>query len=297
LIRLAENDPRVLLLTGDHGYSLFDNFRKKHPRQYINAGIAEQNMVGVAAGLARTGFKPFVYGLSSFIPIRVIEQIKIDVAYDNLPVVFIGDGAGFVYSHLGASHQSTEDISCIRSIPEISIYSPSDRFEVISCMRRAYEIKSPVYLRIGKSDRGDVHKDVPELDCGLINVMHGKSNDYALIATGSMVRTAIDIASNDYPINMSVWSAPIIKPISYKHVISICNKSKAIIVLEEHSKYGGLGSVIAEIASQYSPIRILRVAVDDKFSNKCGTYDYLLKEHLLDYQSVRNSIQKFISRI
>jgi len=138
---------------------------------------------------------------------------------------------------------------------------------------------------------------VPELDCGLINVMHGKSNDYALIATGSMVRTAIDIASNDYPINMSVWSAPIIKPISYKHVISICNKSKAIIVLEEHSKYGGLGSVIAEIASQYSPIRILRVAVDDKFSNKCGTYDYLLKEHLLDYQSVRNSIQKFISRI
>ena len=107
LVDLAKNDERVLLLTGDHGYALFDEFRKQCPAQYINAGIAEQNMVGMAAGLARLGFRPFVYGLSAFVPVRVLEQIKLDVAHDDLPVVFLGDGAGFVYSHLGTSHQST----------------------------------------------------------------------------------------------------------------------------------------------------------------------------------------------
>jgi len=96
LVSIARADPKVLLLTGDHGYALFDEFRRECPAQYINAGVAEQNMVGVAAGLARSGFRPFVYGLSAFIPVRVLEQIKIDVAHDNLPVIFLGDGAGFV---------------------------------------------------------------------------------------------------------------------------------------------------------------------------------------------------------
>ena len=112
LVGLAKKDPNVILLTGDHGYGLFDDFRRECPKQYINAGIAEQNMVGVAAGLARSGFRPIVYGLSAFVPIRVLEQIKLDVAHDHLPIIFIGDGAGFVYSHLGTSHQSTEDIAC-----------------------------------------------------------------------------------------------------------------------------------------------------------------------------------------
>ena len=130
LVSLGKKDPNILLLTGDHGYALFDDFRRECPRQYINAGIAEQNMVGVAAGLARSGFRPIVYGLSAFVPIRVLEQIKLDVAHDHLPVIFIGDGAGFVYSHLGTSHQSTEDIACSRVIPNLSVYSPADRFEL-----------------------------------------------------------------------------------------------------------------------------------------------------------------------
>src|ERR1700676_5415334 len=111
LVEAARTDPRVLLLTGDHGYSLFDEFRRVCPGQYINAGVAEQNMVGVAAGLARGGFRPVVYGLSAFVPIRVLEQIKLDVCYEQLPVVFVGDGAGVVYSTLGASHQSAEDVA------------------------------------------------------------------------------------------------------------------------------------------------------------------------------------------
>ena len=156
LVRLAKADPNVLLLTGDHGYALFDEFRKQCPAQYINAGIAEQNMVGMAAGLARTGFRPIVYGLSAFVPVRVLEQIKLDVAHDGLPVIFIGDGAGFVYSHLGTSHQSTEDIACTRAVPQLSVYSPADRFEISMCMEMAYRSASPVYLRMGKSDRGHV---------------------------------------------------------------------------------------------------------------------------------------------
>ncbi len=114
LVDAARNDPRVVLLTGDHGYALFDEFRQVSPEQYVNAGVAEQNMVGVAAGLAKAGLRPVVYGLSAFVPVRVLEQIKLDICYEQLPVLLIGDGAGVVYSSLGTSHQSTEDIAALR---------------------------------------------------------------------------------------------------------------------------------------------------------------------------------------
>jgi transketolase len=294
LVRLAKADPNVLLLTGDHGYALFDDFRRECPSQYINAGIAEQNMVGMAAGLARTGFRPFVYGLSAFIPLRVVEQIKLDIAHDNLPVVLIGDGAGFVYSHLGTSHQSTEDIACTRAIPGLAVYSPADRFEVTVCMELAYHSTTPVYLRMGKSDRGDVHATVPQTTIGsLLLAKSGKVSDITFIATGSQVRMALDIASGSYP-DTAVWSAPFIKPIDSKQVIAICKQSRAVVVLEEHSVLGGLGSVVSEIASEFSPVLILRVGVCDRFSHYCGTYEYLLKEHGLDRPAIERRIREFI---
>lgn len=295
LVRLAKEDPNVLLLTGDHGYALFDAFRKECPAQYINAGIAEQNMVGMAAGLARAGFRPFVYGLSAFIPVRVVEQIKLDVAHDNLPVVFIGDGAGFVYSHLGTSHQSTEDIACTRAIPDLAVHSPADRFEVAACMQLAYESKSAVYLRMGKSDRGDVHAVALHASVGeLLQVKTGQSADIAFIATGSLVRTAMSIAADSYP-DASVWSVPFIKPIDQQQVVGICRAVKTVVVLEEHSILGGLGSVITEIASEFAPVRILRIGVNDRFSHHCGTYDYLLKEHGLDRATIEQRIAAFCS--
>ncbi len=295
LVRLAKADPNVLLLTGDHGYALFDDFRRECPKQYINAGIAEQNMVGMAAGLARAGFRPFVYGLAAFIPVRVVEQIKLDVAHDQLPVIFIGDGAGFVYSHLGTSHQSTEDIACTRAIPNLAIYSPADRFEVTACMEMAYHTKSPVYLRMGKSDRGDVHIALPDLKAGsMLEAKSGKFNDIAFIATGSLVRTAIDIAAATYP-DATVWSAPFIKPLDSQQVTAICKQSKVLVVLEEHSVLGGLGSAITEIASEFAPIRILRIGINDRFSHYCGTYEYLLKEHGLDRTAIELKIQDFLA--
>ena len=295
LVESARKDAKVLLLTGDHGYALFDEFRKHCSAQYINAGVAEQNMVGMAAGLARAGYRPVVYGLSAFIPIRVLEQIKMDVCHDDLPVTFIGDGAGFVYSHLGTSHQSTEDIACTRSLPGLTILSPADRFEMAACMGISSRLGKPVYLRMGKSDLGDVHEAVPSFSLGdLLEIRPGSGTGrLTFLATGSMVRTALDAAAH-YP-GASVWSVPCIKPIDAKRVAEICRKASSLVVLEEHSVLGGLGSVIAEIAGDSAPVKICRIGINDRFSEHCGTYEYLLKEHQLDFASVRRRIDAYVN--
>ena len=292
LVSLALADPKVLLLTGDHGYALFDEFRKRCPDQYINAGIAEQNMVGMAAGLARVGFRPFVYGLAAFVPIRTVEQIKLDIAHDDLPVVLLGDGAGFVYSHLGTSHQSTEDIACTRAIPGLEVLSPSDRFEMTACMDYAYAANGPVYLRIGRSDRGDAHASpIDALQPGrLLQLRNGRTDRPGLIATGSMVSTALEIAQEQ---DLSVWSAPILKPLAANDVCAAARKSMGLITLEEHSVLGGLGAAITEITSEHQPTRVLRIGVPDRFSEYCGTHAYLLREHGLDIDSVRDRISVF----
>ena len=295
LVALAKSDPKVLLLTGDHGYALFDAFRRECPNQYINAGIAEQNMVGMAAGLARAGFKPFVYGLAAFIPVRVIEQIKLDVAHDNLPVIFIGDGAGFVYSHLGTSHQSTEDIACTRAIPNLAIYSPADRFEVSACMNAAFNSGSASYIRMGKSDRGDVHKsEISKFSNLPLNVHQASDSRVAIMATGSMVKMALNLVNEGF-VQASIWSVPTIKPANILQVVEICKANNLLITLEEHSVMGGLGSLIAEVASEFSPKKILRIGVQDRFSHHCGTYEYLLAEHELDFDSIKNKIINFLA--
>lgn len=292
LVAAAIKDPKVLLLTGDHGYALFDAFRKSRPDQYINCGIAEQNMVGVAAGLAKAGFKPIVYGLAAFLPMRVLEQIKIDVCYENLPVIFIGDGAGLVYSHLGTSHQCTEDIACTRVIPSLAVLSPCDRFEMTASMKLALELHSPVYLRMGKSDRGDVHTTaLSDSAEQLISLSKHKCN-IALIATGSMVVTALELVKKG--LVAEVWSAPSIKPLDISTISDICHRVDCIVTLEEHSVIGGLGASIAEQTSAISPVPVYRIGVEDRFSSLCGTYDYLLTEHGLDPGSVKQKIDHFL---
>lgn len=292
LVRLALADSKVLLLTGDHGYALFDEFRKQCPNQYINAGIAEQNMVGMAAGLARVGFRPFVYGLAAFVPVRTVEQIKLDIAHDDLPVVLLGDGAGFVYSHLGTSHQSTEDIACTRSIPGLAVLSPADRYEMAACMEYAYECNGPVYLRMGKSDRGDVHiAPIPALQPGcLLKIITGAPDRPCLIATGSMTRMAMEIGKT---LGLTVWSAPVLKPLLSHEVCSAAQESLGVVTLEEHSVLGGLGAAVTEILSENLPTRVLRIGVPDRFSAHCGTYDYLLKEHGIDPNTVMLKVSNF----
>jgi transketolase len=293
VVEAGLRDPRVLLLTGDHGYALFDEFRQVCPAQYINAGVAEQNMVGVAAGLAKGGFRPIVYGLSAFVPIRVLEQIKLDVCYEQLPVVFIGDGAGLVYSQLGSSHQSTEDIAALRALPHIRILSPADEHEMTSTMALAIDSTGPVYLRMGKADLGAIHAAPPALDWGKLLPIESGTGPTAFIATGSMVSTARKLAA-EWP-RSSVWSAPSLKPLDELEVAAICRQHLAVIVLEEHSIYGGLGSAIAEIAAASAPTRVCRIGVQDRFSQRCGSYGYLLIEHGLDCESVRARIESFLA--
>jgi transketolase len=295
LVAAALSDPKVLLLTGDHGYALFDAFRKARPEQYINCGIAEQNMVGVAAGLAKAGFKPIVYGLAAFVPVRVLEQIKIDVCYENLPVILIGDGAGLVYSHLGASHQSTEDIACTRAVPLLTVLSPADRFEMTATLQLALQLASPVYLRVGKSDRGDVHAGPVQLKAGeLLHVRKGTQR-IALLATGSMVKTALELV--DQGLDAEVWSVPCIKPLSPQKMAEITSRVDCIVTLEEHSVMGGLGACVAEEVAAHRPLPICRIGVEDRFSAKCGTWDYLLQEHRLDLPSVKRRIDAFVNQL
>ncbi|MDB5799553.1 MAG: transketolase [Rhodocyclales bacterium] len=289
LMAAAKSDPRVLLLTGDHGYALFDAFRRECPAQYINCGIAEQNMVGVAAGLARGGFFPVVYGLAAFVPVRVMEQIKIDICYENLPVVLIGDGAGFVYSHLGNSHQSMEDIACARSLPALQVLSPGDRYEMSACMELAFRLRQPVYLRMGKSDRGDVHGGPVRLESGEMLCVRKATAGRALLATGSMLRTAIELI--DEGLDAEIWSVPSIKPLNLETLQSIAQRHHSVFVLEEHSVLGGLGSCVSEVfASIPGAARVHRIGVEDRFSTYCGTYDYLLREHGLDGASIAQRI-------
>ncbi len=292
LVQAAVEDERVVLLTGDHGYSLFDDFRRVCPRQYINAGVAEQNMVGVAAGLAKGGFRPIVYGLSAFVPVRVLEQIKLDVCYEQLPVTFIGDGAGVVYSALGSSHQSTEDVAALRALPNIAILSPCDAYEMTACLELARQARGPVYVRVGKCDLGQVHDARPQLEWGRLCPLRCGNGTLAWIATGSMVKTALTVATA-WP-GSNIYSAPCLKPLDSAQVADLCQRHEAVFVLEEHSVYGGLGSAVAEIAASAAPTWICRIGVEDRFSKYCGSYSYLLREHGLDAAAIETKVRQFL---
>jgi len=261
--------------------------------QYINCGVAEQNMVGMAAGLAKAGFRPVVYGLAAFVPVRVVEQIKIDVCYEQLPVIFTGDGAGLVYSTLGSSHQSFEDIACLRAVPHIEIMSPCDAHELTACMRMALAEPGPVYLRMGKADVGPVHGTLLQLRRGqLVQVRDGR-HPVALVATGSMVKAACAIGNE---IDASVWSAPWIKPLDVDQLAALAADAKALVTLEEHSTVGGLGGAVVEALCETAPIPVLRVGIGERFSQTCGSYAHAMREHGLDPKPVRDKVLAFTSR-
>lgn len=295
LVRAAKSDSRVILLTGDHGYALFDDIRRECPDRYLNAGVAEQNMVGVAAGLAKAGFRPIVYGLSAFVPIRVLEQIKLDVCYESLPVIFVGDGAGVVYSALGTSHQSTEDVAALRAVPELAILSPADAVEMTEAMRLALSHSGPVYLRMGKADVGTVHLTPPTLSWGKVVPVRAGAGPLAWVATGSMVVTAL-AAAEAFP-GSAVYSVPCLKPLDERALADVCRSYSAVVTVEEHSIYGGLGAAVAEATAAYAPTHVCRVGIADRFSKYCGSYDYLMQEHGLDVNAVKRQVSEFVQRL
>lgn len=294
IVEATIRDSRVYLLTGDHGYALFDSLRKTSPDKYVNAGVAEQNMVGVAAGMAKSGLVPIVYGLASFLPMRVLEQIKLDICFENLHVVLIGDGAGVVYSKLGVSHQCFEDISALRALVNIRVLSPSDKYEMKLCMEDALSYNGPTYIRVGKSDMGDVHSsnDFAKVP-GIHEVIPAKNNSPIIMASGSMVKVAQKMIEKEFN-GFGLCSVTQIKPFDESTFLKITANTELIISMEEHSILGGLGGTISEVVTATIPKKVLRLGIEDKFSDKCGTYEYLMEEHGLDEKSL---IQKIKSQI
>jgi transketolase len=297
LVRAAERDERVLVLSGDHGYALFDPFRARFPERFLNCGVAEQNMVGVAAGLAKAGLRPVVYGLAAFVPIRVLEQIKIDVCHDALPVCFVGDGAGVVYSQLGMSHQSAEDVAALRSLPSLAIYSPADRFELTACFDAAIETGGPAYLRLGKADLGDVHAGAltPQavampLDLGVTGSSVPAASLPLLLASGAGVPLAQKVARGLG--GARVVSVPTLKPWRTRELLELAAPHRCIATIEEHSVHGGLGSAVAETLAGKWLGEFVRIGIQDRFTASCGSYASVMREHRLDPESVTNQLRR-----
>jgi len=291
----AKENDKVLLLTGDHGYALFDSFRESFPDRFINLGIAEQNMIGVAAGLAKAGYLPIVYGLASFVPIRVLEQIKIDLLLDELKVILVGDGAGFVYSTLGASHQSGEDVAALRSLPNIRISSPADALEMEYAMRSALQSDGTTYIRMGKSDLGFVHNSGSFLNINeLIQVVRPDRSicNLSFVCTGSMVGRARDLIKAHYP-GAGLWSAPTLKPFDKQGLLAAAPIGTSVVTVEEHYAEGGLGSIVSEILSESSPVPVLRIGAKPAFTQTVGSHAHVLEELGLDAESMRKRIEAF----
>ena len=285
----AAADKNFYVLSGDHGYALFDEIRRKAPEQFINTGVTEQAMIGAAAGMAKTGKQVVVYGLASFIPMRVLEFIKINICYEGLPVIILGDGAGTVYTTLGASHQCGEDIACLKTLP-IKIYSPADKFEMKLCLEEASTLDCPSYIRIGKSDRPAVHTidSISKLKSNL--TIRSSNNRTAIFATGSMVSTGKEIAEK---YDLSLFSCPTLSYFNTAEFLENIKKFDNIVTIEEHSIYGGLGSILSDFISENGlNIRLHKFGITEYFTKGCGSYDYAIKFHKLDVNSILRAMKE-----
>lgn len=294
LLDAAEHDERFLVLSGDHGYELFDTLRTTHPERFVNVGVSEQSMVGVAAGLCRTGFRPCIYGLASFVPVRVLEQVKIDLCYGSLPVVILGDGAGLVYSALGASHQCGEDVACLRPLPNISIYSPCDAHELRACWAEARQGNGPSYVRIGKSHPADIHPGRVAGTSPMIVHEDGSGSAQAVVvATGAMVRGGVHFARDH---GIRCISVPRLKPAPVE-LIPMLAHAERVAVLEEHVSAGGLWSLVLEMLHA-SGGRLLPsiepFGLREAFTESAGDHQHALSEHGLDDRRLAERLAQWL---
>lgn len=288
----AERNAQFIALSGDHGYALFDAIRTRRPDQFINVGIMEQAMVGIAAGLAKTGFRPLVYGLAAFIPLRVLEQIKMDVCYPHLPIIFIGDGAGLVYSTLGSSHQCGEDIAALKPMPDMRIYAPCDEHELQASFEEALAYAGPAYIRVGKSDRPAVNTAVRP-DTAAYVTHHSRTQiDTCIVTMSSMSSLGQALAIEHDVTSVSVFR---LKPLA-EQALELLAAFDQLIVLEEHSRHGGLASTLADaFIDAVLPVPRMHVlCLQDHFARHCGSYQYALSEHRLSDTTVRERISKIL---
>lgn len=296
LIELAENQKNIMLLTGDLGYGVFDEFEKKFPNQFINCGVAEQNMIGVAAGLASEGKKVFVYSIANFSTFRCLEQIRNDICYHNFPVTIVSVGAGFSYGTLGYSHYAIEDISIIRSLPGMRILSPVDPSSVKKSLDLIVNSASPTYLRLGKNGELNL-KVTSENDIENLNVnILGKYN--LIISTGSIsseVEKAVNFILNQKDESICFATLNQLKPLNLNLIF--LNKFKKIITIEEHTLSGGFGSIINDfIIKNELNINVLNIGIEEKVHHLIGSMEYMRKINGLDLESLIEKIINFIKK-
>jgi transketolase len=269
---VADADERVVLLSGDIGNRLFDRFKASHTARFYNCGVAEANMIGVAAGLALAGFRPVTYTIASFSTYRCFEQIRVDVCYHHLPVIIVGTGAGLSYASNGGTHHACEDIAAMRALPGMTVLCPGDPAEVGPLLQAAVAHGGPVYLRLGKKGEPLVHSSTPALEIGKGHVMR-EGLDVCLLSTGTLLATAMETASllDARGVSTRVVSMHTVKPLDAALLEDAAVRFPLVVTLEEHSVIGGLGGSVAEwLADRPARPRLLRIGTGDEFMHEAG---------------------------
>tara|TARA_B100000886_G_C20380252_1_gene473609 strand:- start:88 stop:1008 length:921 start_codon:yes stop_codon:yes gene_type:complete len=298
ITKLAKKNKKIVILAGDIGYKLFDNFIKRFPNRFYNCGVAEANMTTVAAGLAIKGYIPITYTIATFNAYKTVEQIKVDICYPNLGVVIVGVGSGLSYADLGATHHAVEDIGVLRSIPNLNIVAPSDPLELESLVPQIIKKKQPTYLRIGKKGERNIYKTKPKIKFQKWNqIIKGKN--ICIISSGNIIVNAYDAIKNlnKKKIYPSLISAHTIKPLDKLMLKKIFRKHHFIVTLEEHSKIGGLSSSISEfyIENHYDN-KFLILSTGEDFIVKSGKQQNALSMLELSSDKIEKKIIRFLKK-
>jgi transketolase len=299
LLRLAERDERVHLIVGDLGFGVVESFAQRFPNRFLNAGVAEQNMTGVAAGMALSGKIVFTYSIANFPVLRCLEQIRNDVCYHNANVKVVAVGGGFAYGSLGATHHATEDLSIMRSLPRMAVVAPGDPAEAEAATQAVAEHEGPCYLRLGRAGEPRVHREEIDFQLGkAIRVREGQ--DLTLISTGGLLETAVQVAELLVHVGFEarVLSMHTVRPLDEDAVLAAARDTRAIFTLEEHSVTGGLGGAVAEVLAECreTPVTFKRLGLPPAFSSVVGSQEHLRQKHGLSADALVAVIRTIVEK-
>lgn len=296
LVECAKEDKNIELVTGDLGFGVLKPFWEQCPDQFTNAGIAEQNMTGVAAGMALIGKNVFTYSIGNFPTLRCIEQIRNDCAYHNANVKVVCIGGGFVYGSLGMSHQATEDLAILRALPDVVVLAPADLEEAEECTKALAKYKGTAYLRLGRGGEKRIHDHIDNFQIGkAIKVCDGKR--VVIFSTGAIFEevTAAKDMLKEKGIVPAVYTFPTVKPIDKKTIESVAEEFELIVTCEEHNIIGGFGSAVAEVLAEMKNKKatLLRIGLNDEYSIRVGNQRYLRGQYNIDAESIVKRIVNF----
>ena len=289
LMREAANDPRLTLVTGDLGFGVLKPFWETYPDQFINAGIAEQGMTGLAAGLAQTGRTVLTYSIGNFPTLRCIEQIRNDCAYHNANVKIVCVGGGFVYGSLGMSHHATEDMAILRALPGVTVFTPGDPMEVEAVVPVMLQTPGTCYLRLGRGGEPTLHDGPIEGWEAPKALTLRQGTEVALLSAGGILTQTVSAARllEEQGVSAEVVSFPCIKPIDRDKLIELAGRFRHIVTVEEHSVVGGFGSAVCEvIAETGANCRVHRIGMEDVYSTIVGTQQYLRGAYRMDDKAI-----------